>query len=329
MDNTGFWTPPNSSRPILNVGFEHFWDTDEVIWEHYFKTSHCFLWEKYDVRYNPEQADVIFYSLFQRNSSHRLPSNVPKILMVHEPFDIVQNSAYDQFKAVISFSKSSQPNNIRIPYWVYRVFDQYASHEFGSPAALSFDDFLNKNFIKARNPKLLDTRQRFCAFVQGKSVPWRDQVFDWLNTYKTVDCGGSLFFNLPDGAEKEMMARRLMGREANQQKFQFFYNRKFGICMENTMDMPGYTTEKLIDAYFAGCIPIYAGQFDQEDEFNVNALINVYDYGYKDAFVNQVIGHDNTKEWELDMRSQPLFTKFPEKFGLDAILDTYGKLFER
>lgn len=335
IDNSGFWYS-KKNLPVLNVAFHNFWDKDPVIWEHYFKTSHCFLWEKYDVRYNPTDPDVIFCSIFGdvlADSTWNV--NIPRILLIHEPYIITRIEALDVYRKVISFTEGEdQPNNIRIPYWVYRIFDQYASHEYESDwsetdGSKSFNDFLFHDFEAMRNPKLIDERDRFCAFVQGKSIPWRDTVFGWLNAYKTVDSGGSLMPNLPDGPEKDYMAERLMGVNANRQKYNFFVKRRFSFAMENTMDLPGYTTEKIIDSYFAGTIPLYAGQMNPNDGFNPKAFINLYDFDSEDDFMAAIDRIDNNRHIEVDMRSQSLFTKYPDQFRLDAMLDTYTKVFER
>lgn len=37
---------------------------------------------------------------------------------------------------------------------------------------------------------------------------------------------------------------------------------KFAVCYENARDIPGYITEKLFDALFAGCVPVYWGAPD-------------------------------------------------------------------
>jgi hypothetical protein len=326
MDNNGFW-PKKENLPILNVGLENFWDSDEVIWEHYFKTSHCFLWEKYDVRYNPAEADVVFTSLWQRESPIGIGTNAPRILLIHEPAPVRRLQAFDSYKAVISFSNCpEQPNNIRIPYWVYRIFDQFATH-FGDDS--DFNTYFKMSYLHEREEFMIDSRNKFCAVVQGKPVPWRDQVFDWLEEIDHVDYGGSLRFNLPHSAEHDYMKRRLMGRQANDQKYQFFSTRKFAVCMENTMDMKGYTTEKIIDAYFARSIPLYAGQMDPADGFNLNAFINLYDFDTKADFVDAVQKSHEDKGREYTIRQQPLFLGFPEQFTLEGMLDTYSRIIEK
>jgi hypothetical protein len=120
-----------------------------------------------------------------------------------------------------------------------------------------------------------------------------------------------------------------MGRQANDQKYQFFSTRKFAVCMENTMDMKGYTTEKIIDAYFARSIPLYAGQMDPADGFNLNAFINLYDFDTKADFVDAVQKSHEDKGREYTIRQQPLFLGFPEQFTLEGMLDTYSRIIEK
>ncbi|MBU3583786.1 hypothetical protein ICN41_07245 [Polynucleobacter sp. 15G-AUS-farblos] len=43
-------------------------------------------------------------------------------------------------------------------------------------------------------------------------------------------------------------------------KFEVLSKSRFCICYENAKDIPGYITEKLFDALFAGCVPIYWGE---------------------------------------------------------------------
>lgn len=42
-------------------------------------------------------------------------------------------------------------------------------------------------------------------------------------------------------------------------KIDTFSQYKFAICYENIKDQPGYITEKIFDAFFAGCVPVYWG----------------------------------------------------------------------
>ena len=55
-------------------------------------------------------------------------------------------------------------------------------------------------------------------------------------------------------------------------KFQFLSSYKFSIAMENT-EGDGYISEKLIDSFLAGTIPIYYGDYMIDEYINLEAFI--------------------------------------------------------
>lgn len=97
----------------------------------------------------------------------------------------------------------------------------------------------------------LNARTKFCAYIVrhsganecGKSGGLRDRFYDKLSAYKRVDSGGGWRNNIGHSVEN---------------KHEWIQGYKFNICFENS-SYPGYLTEKLFDAYNAGCIPIYWG----------------------------------------------------------------------
>jgi hypothetical protein len=64
-------------------------------------------------------------------------------------------------------------------------------------------------------------------------------------------------------------------RGAIDSKFEAYGHAKFGICYENTKDLPNYITEKLFDCLMEGCVPVYWG------------ADNVLDFIPKDCFINR------------------------------------------
>ena len=63
--------------------------------------------------------------------------------------------------------------------------------------------------------------------------------------------------------------------EAGDDKLNYLKNYKFYFAYENTRDMLGYVTERIIDAFFGGCVPIYWG------------ASNITDYVPKECFVDR------------------------------------------
>lgn len=135
----------------------------------------------------------------------------------------------------------------------------------------------------------------FCSFVVSKGNGYvseiREQIFRILSEYKKVDSGGRFLNNIgcPDGVEDKL-------------DFQSRY--KFAIAAENS-SQPGYTTEKIVDAFAANTIPIYWGDPLITKEFNAKAFINLNDYENLEEAVSQIIQIDNSKEKYYEMISEP------------------------
>lgn len=49
---------------------------------------------------------------------------------------------------------------------------------------------------------------------------------------------------------------------------------KFAICYENAKDVSGYISEKIVDCFFAGCVPIYWGAPNITDHIPANTFID-------------------------------------------------------
>lgn len=68
-------------------------------------------------------------------------------------------------------------------------------------------------------------------------------------------------------------------------KYEAMQDFKFAICYENIKDISGYITEKMLDAMFAGCIPIYLGADNVTEHIPKNAFIDKRDFiSYEELF---------------------------------------------
>ena len=63
---------------------------------------------------------------------------------------------------------------------------------------------------------------------------------------------------------------------------------KFVIAMENSIG-DGYVTEKIVNAFYSGAIPIYWGSSNVNELFNKNAFINVNDFNDIDECIEYII----------------------------------------
>lgn len=80
-----------------------------------------------------------------------------------------------------------------------------------------------------------------------------------LSKYKKVDSGG-IFLN------------NIGFRVSN--KFEFLSNYKFSICFENKQNI-GYCTEKLVQVFLQGTIPIYFGDNSIVNIFNTKSYVHI------------------------------------------------------
>ncbi len=125
----------------------------------------------------------------------------------------------------------------------------------------------------------------FCNFIF--SNPSRDglreKYFEELSKYKRVDSPGKMLHNCdPIGPTAE-------------DKHLFQKNYKFSFAFENS-STPGYSTEKILQAFAAGTIPIYYGDPRIASDFNEKAFINVHAYNSMDEVIAEIKRIDSDDE---------------------------------
>jgi hypothetical protein len=118
------------------------------------------------------------------------------------------------------------------------------------------------NIEKIRNEVINKPRKKFCAAAISQISPiftdfFRLNFIEELNKYKKVDMGGK-YKNNVGGRVKD--------------KIKFFKDYKFSIAMENRKG-DGYASEKIIDSFISGTIPIYYGSYMIEEYINPKSFI--------------------------------------------------------
>jgi hypothetical protein len=146
-----------------------------------------------------------------------------------------------------------------------------------------------------------NTFDEFCSFtVSNGSNFMRNGMFNQLKHYKHVCSYGKYKTN--DFALQKA-TNGVYWRDAKD-KFFLEHKHKFSIAYENS-PYPGYTTEKLMDSFLAGSIPIYWGSPNIHKEFNEKAFINVIKYS---DIIKTIKEFDQNREKFLEMYNEPVFT---------------------
>lgn len=149
-------------------------------------------------------------------------------------------------------------------------------------------DFKTEDLLLPRN--LPEAKSKFaCAFI-GNPEPTRLRAIEALSKFGQVDIFG------PHAGL------------AVRSKFEIAKDYRFMLCFENDL-YPGYVTEKLLDAYVCGTVPLYRGDFGNEPHLNRNCLVNANDYSSLREFAIAVSEIDHYSYSKIF--SEPLLSSIP------------------
>ena len=252
----------------------------------------------YDVEIS-DNPQYLFYSIF---GNEHLKYNCVRIFFTGEC--ITPN--FNECDYAIAFDRLTFGDRyLRVP--LYNLF-QYKSE---------YDSLLNRTSLAKTD---LDTYKGFCSFVVSNCFAndMRAIFYDKLSAYKKVSSGGR-FRNNIGGAVVDKKA--------------FLAEHKFTIAFENT-SYDGYCTEKIMEAFAAGVVPIYWGDPNVAKDFNPESFINVHDFSSFDEVVECVRKIDNDDDLYLKMRNANPLLKETTDNGLAVFLcniinQDYDKSFRR
>jgi hypothetical protein len=113
------------------------------------------------------------------------------------------------------------------------------------------------------------------------------------------------------------------------EKIDFQRNFKFSIAIENAC-CPGYITEKIVEAYMAGTVPVYMGAPDICDSFNSESFIHITDVEKYDDAVDKIIHLDQNMNDYLSVRNSLIYKndKVPQYAIEDSIMSFFERIFD-
>lgn len=138
-------------------------------------------------------------------------------------------------------------------------------------------------YLKGERPlvtpdELREKQTEFCAFVcrnaKGKE---RNAFVTELNQVKKVNCGGPFMNNIG-----YVLPRPYEVKQEFQRKH------CFSMAFENEA-APGYQTEKIVDAFVSGSIPLYWGNPDVAREFNPAAFVHARDFRSRKEMISYLL----------------------------------------
>jgi hypothetical protein len=154
-----------------------------------------------------------------------------------------------RYDLTLSF-KPTTDTNIYWPFWVTRVIEQSKKNHQKTQS----DDFFSKYTLPRENGDVYQRNWKICTFLSNPTA-WRLELAKELEDLGLLDIYGSsvdrYVVSKPDKAKEYV----------------------FELCFENELS-EGYVTEKVIESWDNGCIPIYSGM-DTQKYLNTEAILDL------------------------------------------------------
>ena len=187
-----------------------------------------------------------------------LDSENPDYLLFNKFGENHLNPKYKNAIKIAFYTENKIPDLNEADYAIGHQHINYLDRYFKYSIFLkaSFQNIKNARKNAFNNPM----RKKFCAAVISNShYSFRNIFINELNKYKKIDMGGKYGNNV--------------GGKVNN-KIKFLSSYKFSIAMENS-DSDGYISEKIVDAFNSGTIPIYYGDYMLDEYINPKSYILV------------------------------------------------------
>lgn len=214
------------------------------------------------------------FKIYTQYSKQDITTDTYNILLDFEPH-YNNYKDYSVFDLVLTtkLTHSNKDNCIYVPAW---------SGILSESNKWSISDLFNRNKF---------TKNKFCAYMYSNAnesfngVISRKNFFNQLNKFKRVDALGKCNNN----------TRKISYDEKSwiDDAVEVYKPYKFVISFENTTNLDGYVTEKILLPLLAGCIPIYYGDSSIIHHFNPQCFINVHDFKSFQDCIEYILAVDN------------------------------------
>lgn len=257
---------------------------------------------------NSKVADVVFRSVFPKRSNLERVIGRLRAEFGHTPYPT--NTAKKPGQKIVWFTGENQRPPLEGYDLTYSFdLDSYHGSNVYLPLIYLGLNWFGREDIEnslegrragkvvtpavASSPRDSDITSRssfVCAFI-GNPEPTRLRALAALEKIGIVDVYGDA-----------------VGRPVPN-KFEIAKNYRFMLCFENDL-YPGYVTEKALEAWVTGCIPLWRG-IDQFGILNRKSLLNAFDYNSLEAFAVRVRELNNDRDKLNEIGSEPLFANLP------------------
>lgn len=204
----------------------------------------------------------------------------------------------DAFDMAVSFDRIDDPRHFRLPLYVMHAFEHMRE---GATA----------HFCQPLLPPVPPTREafaarKFCAFLyKNPHGTRRNDFFQALHARRPIDSVGWHLNNTGSVVKTGWLP-----------KIRTFAKYRFAFAFENSSH-PGYLTEKILDVFQAGAVPLYWGDPDVTRDVVPGSFIDVSRFADDEEAVAAVLAMDDDYDAYRRCRSVSPFVGAPD-FYFDA-----------
>jgi alpha(1,3/1,4) fucosyltransferase len=266
----------------LKVGFVDYFDGVPEFFMDLFNSSKELSFVRDD-----ENPNIVFFcdEIFgKKNTLPKYNRSVIRVFYTGEnrrPYDYNADFA-------MTFDHFDTANHLRVPLWMLNIFD--LKRKLGVDT-----DQIFSNRVGVTAPFKRD----FCGYVQSNPTGVvRNRLFKMIDgQVDRINSAGPHF-----NSTGYIIPR---GDDGVKQKMDFLGKHKFTLAMENSQ-WPGYVTEKILEAWLAGTIPIYWGSQTASLDFNPKAFISWHDFKSDERLLQRVKDANINSELYNSYFDQPL-----------------------
>jgi hypothetical protein len=191
-----------------------------------------------------------------------------------------------------------------------------------------------KNFLKILMPGKKRKKELIKRMINDNELQTRRlELISFFAENSEIDLFGPGWANLSNLPVKwQSRLKPLMGKIYKgvvRDKIKAISGYKFTLCLENVR-FPGYITEKIIDCFVAGTVPLYLGAKDVSDYIPSGAFIDVAKFRDNRELLH-FINNISDRDYDRLVHRGRSFLKSDEgkKYSHEAVADLYYDLITR
>jgi len=271
-----------------------------------------------------DKAELVIVGPFECALNKRKKNWLPKPL--RKKIRDTEKAKLEDLAAITIFhtSENIRPDRVKTDYSIGFDFLPHAPNYFRFPYWMEFIDWSESGVDGQGNPRFgrlikqaellsplensVFEREMKAAFFTSHLVEPRKELYSALKDMITINGYGKAFSkNVKNHAESGIAKEKVLKN--------YFFN----FCPENSMH-PGYNTEKIPEAFAAGCVPLTWTVPGHNIDFNSRAYINLADNKDSEAFSEFV--QTGSRDVLKSYLGEPLIMRRISIEGLFQFLET-------